>query len=236
MLSSITPIGERGRHKQYPATASWFAVGAVVGGAALGLGMAALAAVYGAIGVSKTVTCVAAAAVALTGASSDAGVGPRVPIHRRQVNERWMDTYRSWAYGLGFGLQIGCGVATYIATAALYVLIVFGVASGAPLLACVGGAVFGLVRGGSVLLGRNVTTPDRLLSLHRRLARWDTPSRGIAVAAQLAASITALAVVSPLAVALVAGGALVAAAAVARLRRKARPPLRASGSASIPGG
>ena len=44
MLSTITPIGERGRNNRYYTTAAWFIVGAVLGGATLGAGAALLAA------------------------------------------------------------------------------------------------------------------------------------------------------------------------------------------------
>ena len=36
---------------------------------------------------------------------------------RRQVNEDWMARYRGWAYGAGFGLQLGLGVVTIVTTA-----------------------------------------------------------------------------------------------------------------------
>ena len=55
MLSTITPIGERGRGNRFGRTAVWFILGATLGGAVLGLGAAVLAAVVGATGVSTTV-------------------------------------------------------------------------------------------------------------------------------------------------------------------------------------
>ena len=44
MLSTITPMAERARGHRCAVTAGWFVVGAVLGGATLGLGAAALAA------------------------------------------------------------------------------------------------------------------------------------------------------------------------------------------------
>ena len=44
MLSTITPIGERGRNHRYASTATWFILGATLGGATLGLGAGLLAA------------------------------------------------------------------------------------------------------------------------------------------------------------------------------------------------
>ena len=54
MLSTITPIGERGRNHRYDSTATWFVLGAVLGGATLGLGTAVLALGAGALDLSAT--------------------------------------------------------------------------------------------------------------------------------------------------------------------------------------
>ena len=43
------------------------------------------------------------------------------PGPRRQVNERWLDQYRGWVYGLGYGAQLGVGVSTVVTSAATYV-------------------------------------------------------------------------------------------------------------------
>ena len=61
-----------------------------------------------------------------------ASAGSGFPIHRRQVNERWLDQYRSWVYGSGFGWQIGNGLSTYITTAAVYLMVVLGALTAAP--------------------------------------------------------------------------------------------------------
>ena len=64
----------------------------------------------------------------MAAAAVDAGVlGFRPPFLRRQVNEDWLSNYRSWVYGGGFGWQIGFGVATYVMTAAVPLLIIVGV-------------------------------------------------------------------------------------------------------------
>ena len=54
------------------------------------------------------------------------------PIHHRQVNERWLDQFRPWVYGAGFGWQIGAGLATYIKTCAVYLMIVLAALCGQP--------------------------------------------------------------------------------------------------------
>ena len=92
----------------------------------------------------------------------------RVPIHRRQVNERWLDQYRSWVYGAGFGWQIGTGLATYITTAAVYLMVVLGALSTSPAVALAIGCGFGLCRGLAVFLTARITNPTALRAFHRR--------------------------------------------------------------------
>jgi len=119
MISTITPMSERGRGHRFAVTAGWFAVGSTVGGAVLGLGFALLALVVGQVHLATGPTFLVAAALAVCAACTDARLTPiDLPVIRRQVNERWLDRYRGWVYGFGFGLQIGVGFATYVMTAA----------------------------------------------------------------------------------------------------------------------
>ena len=120
MLSTITPMAERSRGRRWGLTATWFVLGAVLGGATLGLLAVLGAVVVGAVGLSSTVALGVAAVLALVAAGMDLGIGTEMPHHRRQVDEVWLDQYRSWVYGLGFGWQIGSGLSTYIMTAAVY--------------------------------------------------------------------------------------------------------------------
>jgi len=170
MLASITPLGERGRNAHWSVTVVAFAVGATAAGAALGAALAALGQllVPGAGGARWRLVVLAAALVAAI--VLDLGRRP-VPGPHRQVNERWLDEYRGWVYGLGFGIQLGLGVTTVVSSAATYVALL--AAFLAPNVA--GGAVimgsFGAVRGLTLLAGARVATPPQLLALHRRLAR-----------------------------------------------------------------
>ena len=66
--------------------------------------------------------------------------------HTRQVNEVWLDRYRSWVYGAGFGYVIGVGLATYIVTAAVYLTIALAALTGEPATAFVILTGFGLAR------------------------------------------------------------------------------------------
>lgn len=169
MLSTITPIGERGRNHRYRATATWFVVGAVAGGAVLGGLMALLAAGARLVGLPGPTALSSATVAAAVAAASDSRLfGRRLPVIRRQVNERWLDRYRSWVYGAGFGWQIGVGLTTYIMTAGVYLTIVLAALTASPLVALAVGTLFGLVRGLAVLLGRGLTTPEALTRFHRR--------------------------------------------------------------------
>jgi hypothetical protein len=194
MLASITPLAEAGRGHRYRSTAAWFVAGAVAGGATLGGLMALGALVVRAVGPAPRVVVVTVLVVAVACSASDRGLtARRIPFHRRQVNERWLDGYRPWVYGAGFGWQIGCGLATYIVTAGVYLLVVLGVATGEPRVALALGALFGLVRGLAVLVGRTVTSSASLHALHRRLARLDPVSAAATAAVEATAALVAAA-------------------------------------------
>src|SRR5687768_13743242 len=88
MLSTITPLGEAGRRHRYGSTAAWFIAGAVLGGATLGLGAAALAAAVGALDLSPEGALGTAAVLTCVTLASDLHAGGfRLPSHTRQVNE-----------------------------------------------------------------------------------------------------------------------------------------------------
>src|SRR5262245_26078437 len=137
MLSTITPLAERTRGHRFGVTASWFVVGATAGGATLGVGTALLAATASAF-LDPTSSAVMAAAFvfAAVAAASDLRVfGRGLPYHCRQVNELWLNRYRAWVYGAGFGWQIGVGVATFIMTAGVYLMIALAVLTASPVAA-----------------------------------------------------------------------------------------------------
>jgi hypothetical protein len=170
MLSTITPMGEQGRGHRFAGSAAWFVAGAVLGGATLGAGAAGLAAGVAATDLSGDARVGMAAVLAAVTIASDLAVGGfRLPSHTRQVNEGWLGQYRRWVYAGGFGWQIGVGLATYVTTAAVYLLLALAALTASPLAAFSVVTGFGLVRGLAVLLGRGLTTPERMLALHRRL-------------------------------------------------------------------
>jgi MFS family permease len=221
MLSTITPLAERAKGHSYRATAGWFVAGAVAGGGTLGGLMALAAAGVGAFHLSEDgLVAVALLAAAIAAASDSGVVGVRLPVHRRQVNERWLDRYRPWVYGAGFGWQIGTGLATYITTAAVYLMIVLGALTARPATAFGLGVAFGTLRGLAVLLTRNLTDPASLRSFHRRFdGALPTANRSV-VAAEVAGSLAlAIALGSPAAVAAVGAATAVAVAVASRGRR-----------------
>lgn len=224
MLSTITPIGERGRNHRYYGTAAWFVLGAVLGGATLGVGAALLAVGVGAVDMSASAALGLAAVLAAVTIASDLQLGGfRLPSHTRQVNETWLDQYRSWVYGGGFGWQIGVGLATYVTTSAVYLMIAMAALTGSPAVAFAVVTGFGLVRGLAVLLGRNLTSPDRLLALHRRLDELLPSAQRAVVLVQAAVlAVAAGAVWGPI-VSIVLGATLVAVAMVRRPRPATRP-------------
>jgi hypothetical protein len=223
MLSTITPIGERGRNHRYASTATWFVLGAVLGGATLGLGMALLAAAVGALGLTATEALGASAVLAGVTIASDLRLGGfRLPSHTRQVNESWLDQFRSWVYGGGFGWQIGVGLATYVTTAAVYLMIAMGALTGSPAVAVAIGTAFGLVRGLAVFVGHRLTSPERLLALHRRLDELlPAAQRGIVLVQAAVMAVAAGAAWAP-----VLSVALGAALATVALVRQPRPATR----------
>lgn len=202
MLATVTPLAETGRGHRYRSTALWFVAGAVGGGATLGLALAALAlavhAAVQAVALSPAVVAgVACGACALSAASDLRLGGFTLPVHHRQVNERWLDQFRSWVYGAGFGWQIGTGFATYIKTAAVYLLVVLAALTSSPGVALALGALFGLVRGLAVFLGRRITSPAALAAFHRRFTALGPAALGVVVAVETACALALGFAVSP---------------------------------------
>lgn len=220
MVSTITPVGERGRGNRYRTTAIWFVAGATVGGAMLGVAAAGMAAAVAAIAVSKGALLLVAAAGGALAAAGDTGIGVHFPLFRRQVNERWLDQFRGWFYGAGFGWQIGVGVATYIMTSAVFLTVLLAALTASPLIAVALGAAFGLIRGLAVLLTWRITSAAELRAFHRRLDELGGPVRSGVIGVELGVALVASSVASP-AVGAVCGAALLAGLVAAVTRHHA---------------
>ena len=190
MISAINPFSERARGNRYWLTAAWFVSGSVAGGAALGSIGAVGAMLLSPLALSLPLSAAVAAVCSLATVASDTSAfGFGLPLHPRQVNERWLGRYRRWVYAAGFGAQIGVGLATYIMTAAVYLVPILGALSGSWQFAISCGIAFGLVRGLAVLISGRAHTPEALRRLHRRLDRVGPWSLRVAVLIQAGAAL-----------------------------------------------
>ncbi len=177
MLSTLTPLAEHGRGHRFVPTAICYVTGALLGGATLGAGMAALAALVGTTGLSDGAALAVFGALALTAAAFDSRIGGLdLPGSRRQVNELWLNVYRPWVYSGGFGWQIGTGMLTYLMTGGVYLLVAGAALSGDPMLALTAGITFGGVRGLFIFAGAGIDSHQRLVAFHRGFERLRQPS------------------------------------------------------------
>jgi hypothetical protein len=181
MLASITPLGERGRRSTWSVTVSAFALGATLSAALVGAALGALGSLVVGDALSSRARFVVLGFALAIAVGLELLPG-RMPGPRRQVNERWLDEYRGWVYGLGFGAQLGLGVSTVVSSAATYVailaaLLTAGAGRGAVAFGC-----YGAVRGLTPLLAARIRHPDQLLTMHARLERWRKPAGRLAPA------------------------------------------------------
>lgn len=177
MISAINPLSERSRGNRYWLTAVWFVLGSVLGGVALGSASGLLALILRPLADHQVAASWIAVLACLVALAADRRLaGFQLPLHPRQVNELWLTRYRRWLYAAGFGAQIGIGFATYIMTAATYLVVVLAALTGSPASAVAAGTVFGLVRGLAVLLSARCRTGPALRQLHLRLSRLEPVS------------------------------------------------------------
>ncbi len=171
MLASITPLGERGRNATWGPTVTAFTLGTIAAGAALGAALGELGAIIvPASAGARARVLVLAVAIAVAVALDSL---PRtVPGPHRQVNERWLDEYRGWVYGLGYGAQLGVAVATVVSSAGTYVALIAAFLAARPSAGALIMGCFGAIRGLTLLAGARIRTPAQLLSLHLALGRW----------------------------------------------------------------
>ena len=231
MLSALNPLSERGRGHRFAVTASWYAAGAVLGGGLLGGGCALAAVGVDRLHLDAGWTWVLVLAAATVAVASDSAVTRfALPVHPRQVDARWLTTYRRWIYAGGFGLQIGTGFATYIMTAGVYLTAVLAALTAGPGPALVVGLVFGAVRGLAILVAAPARTPEALRALMAAVDRSATTSLVCVTAVEAAAGAFAAGVLGgPLAAAaaaLVLGAATVAGRITVPGRLRHRPAPR----------
>jgi hypothetical protein len=238
MLSTVIPMAEAARGHRYRSTAAFFWIGAVLGGATLGLGAACLAALVSLFGASGTATTALAGLAAVAALALDARlIGPPLPHHRRQVDEDWLNRYRSWVYGGGFGWQIGTGLSTYIMTAAVYLVIALAALTASPVAAFWLCVLFGALRGSAVLLGARLTDADALRRFHARFDALREPVRIAAMVVEgIVAAVAAVVVGAPAGIAVGAALVVCAVAAAATALRRARTTDLSTPAASVTSG
>jgi MFS family permease len=190
MLASITPLGERGRQSSWGVTVTAFALGAIGAGAAAGalLGEIGALVLPGGAGARLAVLLAALLAALLLDAAPR-----RVPGPHRQVNPRWLDEYRGWVYGVGYGAQLGLGITTVVTSAATYAALLAALLTGRPLWGAAVLGCYGAVRGLTPLSTARVRDSRQLLAVHARLERWRGRAGHGARAALAVASVAALA-------------------------------------------
>ncbi len=197
MLTSITPLGERGRRRRWELTTAWYVMGSTAGGAAVGalagvLALAVSATDHTSAG-SRMLLVVGALACAVAALSDARGVRP--PSWQRQVDETWLQRYRGWVVGGGFGVQLGFGVVTIVTSASVYAALALAVLTGSFWSAVAIGTTFGLVRALPLLAVHRVGSAEALASLYRRVSAIAPRARASTVAV-LAGGAIALAAVA----------------------------------------
>src|ERR1700683_1402386 len=131
MLTSITPLGERGRNSRWGVTVSAFVIGSSVAGALLGASAGGIGALLDDQSLAFSLRLLVLVGAALVGVALDLGLGgTRLPSVARQVNEDWMRSYRGWVYGVGFGFQLGLGLVTVVSASAVYLAFLAALLSG----------------------------------------------------------------------------------------------------------
>ncbi|MEX1044080.1 MAG: hypothetical protein WD532_04350 [Acidimicrobiia bacterium] len=181
MLSSIHPLGERARGNRWLVTVFAFTLGSLAGGVAVGV-------LLGFVGsfspVREDLALLILGSLALMAGGLDL-LGVKAAGPRRQVNERWIGNLRGTVYGFGFGAQLGAGVATFVVTWGVWVVLAAELLSGSILSGAVIGGVFGLGRAVAPLAAGWIDRPSRLTRFNSTLARLAQPvhvTAGIAIA------------------------------------------------------
>lgn len=191
MLSSINPLGERGRGQRFGLTTAFYVVGSMAGGTLLGTAGGSL----GLLLPDGEWRFVAIAVVAAVGATMDVA-RREPPSWRRQVDENWLNSYRGWVYGFGFGVQLGVGLVTIVTSASLYSLVAITILAGSFPLAVVAGALFGIARAIVIVFARTAVDPASLRRLMRRLQEGLPAARVAVIGCQLFLVVASVAILA----------------------------------------
>ena len=176
MLSSITPLGQRGRGGSWLRTVTAFWIGAsLAGGVVFGL----LGVLGAALGVPSLNPWYSLAVLAVAAVLDLRRVRPPGP--HRQVDEVWLGRYRDWVTGLGFGLQLGAGFATIIPTFGTWALLLVAISVGIPAAIAIG-VGFGVGRSLLLVFTRSIGSPSVLAETMQRFASVESRARWLAMA------------------------------------------------------
>jgi hypothetical protein len=182
MLASISPLGERARGNRWGRTAAAYAAGSIAAAGLLGALLGWAGAVAGIPSRwSLAIFGVAAAAAGVV----DLMAHRQIPTIRRQVNEDWLTRYRGWVYGVGFGAQLGVGVATVVTTATVYAWIVGAAVAGSAPGSAIVGVAFGVARTLPLVLVARARTARSLRRVIRAVSARATTARVVAAASAL---------------------------------------------------
>jgi hypothetical protein len=192
MLGSISPVGEASRNQRWWLTVTAYAVASTAAAAVVGVVLGAAGeALAGAVPVGPTSRLLTLGMVLAFAAVVDAA-GRGLPSWHRQVDERWLTTYRGWVYGAGFGAQLGLGVVTIVVSAATYAMLGAAFLSASWRDGMVIGAVFGAARSMPLLLLAGVRSTGGLYTVTRRVAEAEPRMHHLAVAGQGTLAVAAL--------------------------------------------
>ena len=180
MLASIHPLGERARDRRWSVTVSAYLVSSTLAAAVLG---ALLGGAGGLLPLGPASVAVAVLALCALALAFDLG-RLRLPTVHRQVDKDWLDRYRGWVVGVGFGFQLGLGVVTVVNTAAVYLALALAALTGSTAAGAAVGATFGLVRAVVILAVAPVRRPDQLRAALRRMQLWRPLSERIGITVQ----------------------------------------------------
>jgi sulfite exporter TauE/SafE len=185
MLGSMSPVGDRSRNQRWWITAIAYTVASVVAAAVMGVGLGAAGQVLaGIVRVPAAMRLLVLGTMLIAAAALDAGARGRLPTWRRQVDERWLTTYRGWVYGAGFGAQLGLGVATIVTSAATYATLAAAFLSASWHKGLLIGVVFGAARATPLLLMARVRSADRLYAVTRKVAAGGQRVHRLTIAGQ----------------------------------------------------
>ena len=141
MLSSIHPLGERGRQNNWMVTVGSFTIASTIVGAISGGLLGQVGSAVGS-GIDHRILLAGTAVMAVAAGTLDL-VRTRPLGTQRQVNESWIGHYRGWVYGGAFGAQLGTGVMTYVVTWGVYATFAAELLTTSPIGGALVGATFG---------------------------------------------------------------------------------------------